>query len=166
MLLLPQQGKYRSTHSSVHLPHVCRHQHCQGPCEDPVQFCAADLTDWDRAADGWTPLLHSSWKLLSQWYFKWWTAPAPWVLEAWVPPLSTRTVSRNPIRLSSLTKTATFLKTHFSFTELAATRSFTLTSLRCDTEHSACTKKLKTEHQHVTFLSAFPKHLPNSKFGC
>lgn len=50
----------------------------------------------------------------------------------------------------------TFPKTHFGLIEMAPTRgSVPMFSIRDDTEHTACPKKLKTEPIYVTFHSAF-----------
>lgn len=98
VLFLPQQGKYRSTHCSVHFPHVCRHQHCQGAREGPVQFCGADLTDWDRAAPCMDTPLHSSWNLLSLVILQIINCSSTMSAGSLGSSLSTRTATRNPTR--------------------------------------------------------------------
>lgn len=123
-------SKYRSTQCSVHVPRVCRHQQCQGPCEGPVQFSGADLTDWDRAASVMDiPPSLPSWKLLSPVVFQVINCSSTMSAGPGFLPSSPGQypgIQPGRRRLNDLIK-MTFLKTHFSFTELATTRSFTLT---------------------------------------
>lgn len=97
VLFLPQQGKTGAP-TPVCISHMFADTRTAGGL---WRSCAVLWCRSDRLGQGCPIHGHPTsllLELLSLVIFKWLTAPAPWVLEAWVPPLSTRTVSRNPTR--------------------------------------------------------------------